>query len=122
VNRTIVLSHVERAGVPRHSDHGKWDAGTLAEAASLYEQGHSLATIGERFGIHAKTVATRLRHGGVELRPRRGRAAHGEEPERCGHDGENFTRGQDDLTALHSSETEVVIFDPCRDGVPISDP
>ena len=30
------------------------------------------ATIGVRFGVHAKTVATRLRHEGVELRPRRG--------------------------------------------------
>jgi len=42
-------------------------------AAYLHAQGQSLATIGERFGAHAKTVAVRLRDGGVALRPRRGR-------------------------------------------------
>jgi len=72
VHPTTVLTHVERAGVPRHSDHGKWDDAMLAEAASRYEQGHSLATIGKHFGVHAKTVATRLRAEGVQLRPRRG--------------------------------------------------
>ena len=74
VNRTTVLAHVERARVPRHSDHGKWDDTMLAEAASLYEQAHSLAAIGQRFGVHAKTVASRLRQAGVQRRPRRGPA------------------------------------------------
>lgn len=72
VNRTTVLAHVERAAIPRHSDHGKWDEAMLAEAESLYEQGHSLATIGEHFRVHATTVGTRLRRNGIPLRPRRG--------------------------------------------------
>jgi len=64
VNRTTVLAHVEQTGIPRHSELGQWDRATLTAAARLYEEGHSLATIGEQFGVHARTVATRLRRGG----------------------------------------------------------
>ena len=58
--------------VPFHSDDGKCDVAMLAEAVSIYERGHSPVAIGEHFGVHAKTVAIRLRHRGVQLRPRRG--------------------------------------------------
>lgn len=72
VHRTTALDHVKRAGVALHSEHGKWDDATLTEATTLYERGDSLATIGRRYGVNAKTVAFRLRAGGIQLRPRRG--------------------------------------------------
>lgn len=44
------------------------DESQIAEAARLYEQGDSLATIGTRIGVTAHTVRSRLIEAGVEKR------------------------------------------------------
>ena len=71
-SRTTVTSHLNRDGVPRHSEQTAWDDRTLKEAAELYVAGRSLADVGEQFGIDAQTVANRFRRAGVAVRPRRG--------------------------------------------------
>jgi hypothetical protein len=44
----------------------------IADAARMYEEGASLAAVGERFGVSAGTMRTRLLAAGVEIRPRAG--------------------------------------------------
>jgi|1185.fasta_scaffold301550_1 transposase len=69
VHRTTVMAHLERQGAPRR-------CGTvtknLNEATRLYEQGWSLARVGDHFGVDGETVRRALRAAGVTLRPRRG--------------------------------------------------
>jgi hypothetical protein len=44
----------------------------LAEAVALYDEGWSLARLGERYGVNAETVRASLKRSGVTIRPRRG--------------------------------------------------
>ena len=44
----------------------------LDEATRLYEQGWSLARLGDRFGVDAETVRRALRKAGIPLRARNG--------------------------------------------------
>jgi len=71
VNRTTVIGHVTRSGLPRRSDQG-WSELELRAAAEFYANGHSLASVGLRFGVNASTVANRFRRAGLPIRPRRG--------------------------------------------------
>ena len=71
VNRTTVLDHVGRRGLPRRSDAG-WSDEELHAAADLYASGHSLAAVGRHFGVDASTVASRFRRAGLPVRQRRG--------------------------------------------------
>ena len=64
IHRTTVAGHLDRHGVPRHSELTVWDDDILREAAELYATGLSLADVAERF-----------RRAGVTVRPRRGWAA-----------------------------------------------
>jgi len=73
IHRTTVVGHLDRHGVPRHSELAVRESGTLEEAAGLYASGLSLADVADRFGIDAQTVANRFRRAGVAVRPRRGR-------------------------------------------------
>ena len=75
IHRTTVASHLDRHGVPRHSDQTAWDDEILTQAAELYASGLSLAGIADQFGIDAQTVANRFRRAGVAVRPRRGWAS-----------------------------------------------
>ena len=72
IHRTTVASHLDRHGVPRHSDQTAWDDEILAQAAELYASGSSLADVAHQFGIDAQTVANRFRRAGVAVRARRG--------------------------------------------------
>ena len=72
VHRTTLAGHLDRHGVPRHSEQTAWDDEILKEAAEQYTGGRSLADVAERFGIDAQTVANRFRLAGVPVRPRRG--------------------------------------------------
>ena len=72
IHRTTVTGHLDRHGVPRHSEQTAWGDRTLKEAAEMYAAGLSLADVGEQFGIDAQTVANRFRRAGVAVRPRRG--------------------------------------------------
>jgi hypothetical protein len=69
IHRTTVMAHLDREGAPRRS-------GTVTkninEATRLYEEGRSLARVGEHFGVDGETVRRALRAAGVTLRPRRG--------------------------------------------------
>jgi DNA-directed RNA polymerase specialized sigma24 family protein len=69
IHRTTVMAHLERQGAPRRS-------GTVTknidEATRLYEEGWSLARLGEHFSVDGETVRRALRAAGVTLRPRRG--------------------------------------------------
>ena len=73
VHRTTVLAHLTRREAKRpEAPLAKWDDDTLASAARLYGEGSSLSDVGERFGVHASTIANRFQHAGVRIRPRRG--------------------------------------------------
>lgn len=69
VHRTTVLAHLERRGAQRRSGVVTKN---IDEASRLYEQGWSLARVGEHFGVDGETVRRALRAAGVTLRPRRG--------------------------------------------------
>jgi len=45
------------------------------EAVRLYEEGWSLAWVGERIGVTARTVQLRLREAGVRMRDTHGRSS-----------------------------------------------
>ena len=72
VNRTTVLTHLDRNSVPRRQTGPKLSAEDVARAAGLYRDGLSLAAIGHRFGVTASTVGKALRRANVQIRPRRG--------------------------------------------------
>ena len=72
VHRTTVVGHLDRHGVPRHSEQTAWDDEILSQAAELYAAGLSLADVAQQYGIDAQTVANRFRRAGVPVRPRRG--------------------------------------------------
>ena len=72
IHRTTVAGHIDRHGVPRHSELTVWDDSILREAAELYAAGSSLADVAHQFGVDAQTVANRFRRAGVAVRPRRG--------------------------------------------------
>jgi hypothetical protein len=72
VHRTTVAGHLDRSGVPRHSEQTAWDDEILKQAADLYATGLSLADVAHQFGVDAQTVANRFRRAGVAVRPRRG--------------------------------------------------
>mgnify|MGYP001819105620 CR=1 FL=1 len=81
IHRTTVAGHLDRHGVPRHSEQSAWTDDTLREAAEMYAEGLSLADIAAEYGIDAQTVANRFRRAGVAVRPRRGWTSR---PERRG--------------------------------------
>ena len=69
IHRTTVASHLDRHGVPRHSEQMAWGDELLERAAELYATGLSLADVADQFGIDAQTVANRFRRAGVPVRP-----------------------------------------------------
>jgi hypothetical protein len=70
IHRTTVMQHVRRAGVPRRQ-HVLADR--LDEARRLYEQGCSLAQIGQHFDVHACTVRLALLAADIRMRDSQGR-------------------------------------------------
>ena len=69
IHRTTVMAHLERQRAPRRSGIVTRN---IDEATRLYEEGWSLARVGEHFGVDGETVRRTLRASGVDLRPRRG--------------------------------------------------
>ena len=72
IHRTTVAGHLDRHGVPRHSELTVWDDDILRDAAEMYATGLSLTDVAHQFGIDAQTVANRFRRAGVAVRARRG--------------------------------------------------
>ena len=100
IHRTTVASHLDRHGVPRHSEQTAWDDEILTQAAELYASGLSLGGVADQFGIDAQTVANRFRRAGVPVRARRGwaQAAHSEQERRLAF--------RDNVTGQHRSAAQ----------------
>ena len=69
IHRTTVTVHLDRRGVPRHSEQTAWGDEILKQAAELYATGLSLADVAHQFGVDAQTVANRFRRAGVPCDP-----------------------------------------------------
>ena len=72
VNRTTIITHLDQHGVPRRRVVRKLTDALVAEAAVEYLDGHSLATVANRFRVDTRTLGREFRKAGVPIRPRRG--------------------------------------------------
>jgi len=72
VNRTTIITHLDRAGIERRRVARKMTDDSVAVAAKRNAEGAPLALIAKEFKVHARTVARELRQAGVSIRPRRG--------------------------------------------------
>ena len=71
VHRTTVRAALDRQREPVR-DHSISSA-QVATASRLYQSGLSLASVGEKLGFNAQTIATHLRRAGIPLRNSHGR-------------------------------------------------
>lgn len=70
INRNTVMTHLQRAGVPKQRRRGRTlDAEQLRAAGRLYESGVSLVSVGERFGVDKRYLSRALAEVGVVIRP-----------------------------------------------------
>jgi transposase-like protein len=69
VNRTTVLSHVRRHGVPKR-DRRALQGDEVDRAAQLYLGGRSMDWVAAQLEVAASTVRRALKDAGVTLRPR----------------------------------------------------
>ncbi|MGH9127471.1 MAG: helix-turn-helix domain-containing protein [Acidimicrobiales bacterium] len=76
VNRTTVLGHVRRHGVPKR-DRRALQGDEVDRAAQLYAGGQPADWVAAQLGVAASTVRRALKDAGVTLRPggRRRRSA-----------------------------------------------
>ncbi|HVF74592.1 MAG TPA: hypothetical protein VM938_06045 [Acidimicrobiales bacterium] len=70
INRTTVMAHLDRQGVPTR--YRRLSEAQIAEAAQLYPQGWSLRKLSQRYGTSDNTVRSALLAAGVQTRPRLG--------------------------------------------------
>jgi len=71
VHRHTVSSVLDRHDVPRR--YRLLGPEDLPEIQRRYESGESLQTVGDHFGVNAKTVLRAMREAGIPTRPRVGR-------------------------------------------------
>jgi DNA-binding CsgD family transcriptional regulator len=71
INRTTVLNHLERRGVPRRANLRKLTDEDIAEACRLYQEGRSTKQLGPQFGVDPETVRKALHKKGLRMRSRR---------------------------------------------------
>jgi hypothetical protein len=72
LNRTTIITHLDRAGIERRRVARKMTDDAVARAATRYGRGASLAVVAREFDIHARTLAREFRRAGVPIRARRG--------------------------------------------------
>ena len=72
VNRTTIITHLDRAGIERRGATRKMTEDSVTTAATRYGQGASLAVVAQDFGVHARTLAREFHRAGVAIRPRLG--------------------------------------------------
>ena len=72
VNRTTIITHLDRSGIARRRVVRKMTDDSVARAAVEYGAGASLALVAQAFGVHARTLAREFRRAGVSIRPRWG--------------------------------------------------
>ena len=73
MNRTTIITHLDRAGIERRRVARKMTDDSVATAATRYGKGTSLAIVAKEFDVHSRTLAREFRQAGVPIRPRRGR-------------------------------------------------
>lgn len=66
INRTTVMDHLRRRGVPRQ---GEWSEVAVKKAAARYEAGETLNEISLTMNVDPRTVGRQLRMAGVAIRP-----------------------------------------------------
>lgn len=72
VNRTTVISHLERRGVQRRKVVRKMTDDAVAKAAARYAEGLSLVAVANEVGVCDRTLRREFRQAGVPVRARRG--------------------------------------------------
>jgi transposase-like protein len=72
VNRTTIIKHLDRHGVPRRRVVRKMTDALVAEAAVEYLDGRSLATVANRFNVAIRTLRREFSKAGIATRPRQG--------------------------------------------------
>jgi hypothetical protein len=73
VNRTTIITHLDRAGIERRRVARKMSDDSVDKAAKRYSEGAPLAVVANEFDVHTRTLAREFRQAGVPIRPRRGR-------------------------------------------------
>jgi len=68
VNRTTVLGHVRRHGVPKRDRRALRQDG-IQRAVKLYAEGRSAEWVAEELDVAASTVRRDLKEAGVTMRP-----------------------------------------------------
>ena len=72
VHRTTIITHLDQRGVPRRRVVRKMTDALVAEAAVEYLDGHSLATVANKFNVAIRTLRREFRKAGITTRPRQG--------------------------------------------------
>ena len=72
VNRTTIISYLDRRGVERRRSVRKMTDRSVRQAAERYASGESLKAVAAPFDVDAKTLAREFRRSGVTIRRRRG--------------------------------------------------
>jgi len=67
VHRTTIMRHLKVAAVSTR--YRILSDGDVAEARRMYEQGWSLARLGEHFGVASRTILNVFERAGVSTRP-----------------------------------------------------
>lgn len=74
INRTTVISHLERNGVERRRNPRKMTDARVRAAGERYATGISLAIVATEFGVCDRTLRREFEQAGVPTRPRPGTA------------------------------------------------
>jgi len=72
VNRTTIITHLDQHGVPRRRVVRKMTDALVAEAALEYLDGHSLATVANKFNVAIRTLRREFSKAAIPTRPRQG--------------------------------------------------
>lgn len=80
INRTTVISHLERNGIQRRRNPRKMTDAKAKAAADRYATGISLAVVAAEFGVCDRTLRREFESLEVEIRPRPGWSAIGDTP------------------------------------------
>ena len=72
LNRTTIVSHLDRRGIERRNSVRKLTDRLVQQAAKHYEAGESLKVVAVRFDVDARTLAREFKRASIKIRPRRG--------------------------------------------------
>jgi transposase-like protein len=72
INRTTVISHLERSGVERRGNPRKMTDAKVQAAAERYSSNFSLTIVASEFGVCERTLRREFEQAGVPTRRRRG--------------------------------------------------